>query len=152
MSVATPTEAPEVVAVAPAATRGPTRPAPTIRSVQPDRHHGVLEVAGALGHDDATELRQRVEGLLVAGVRYLLVDLVEAGPCDPVAIGVLADAARRLEGRQGWLRINPNRTVNIAVELDEVALPELFAIYRASSGTPRPVEFQNSAAAVDLRL
>jgi hypothetical protein len=48
-------------------------PGPAIRSVQPDRDHGVLEGAGALGHDDAAELRQRVEGLLVAGVRYLLV-------------------------------------------------------------------------------
>jgi anti-anti-sigma regulatory factor len=113
-------------------------PAPAIRSVQPDRDHGVLEVAGALGHDNAAELRQRVEGLLVAGVRYLLVDLVEAGPCDPMAIGVLADAARVLEGRQGWLRINPNRTVPVAAELDEVRLPDLFTIYRASSGTSRP--------------
>src|SRR4030081_1234321 len=113
-------------------------PAPAIRSVQPDRDHGVLEVAGALGHDNAAELRQRVEGLLVAGVRYLLVDLVEAGPCDPMAIGVLADAARVLEGRQGWLRINPNRTVPIAAELGEGTLTELFTIYRASSGTSRP--------------
>ena len=117
---------------------GPPAPAPAIRSVQPDRDHGVLEVAGALGHDNAAELRQRVEGLLVAGVRYLLVDLVEAGPCDPMAIGVLADAARVLEGRQGWLRINPNRTVPIAAELDEATLPELFTIYRASSGTSLP--------------
>ena len=75
-----------------------TMPGPAIRSVQPDRDHGVLEVAGALGQDNAAELRQRVEGLLVAGVRYLLVDLAEAGPCGPMAIGVLADAARLLEG------------------------------------------------------
>src|ERR1700716_2473355 len=100
----------------------PPAPGPAIRSVQPDRGHGVLEVAGAVGHDNAAELRQRVEGLLVAGVRYLLVDLVEAGPCDPMAIGVLANGARLLEGRQGWLRINPNRTVPVAAELDEVRL------------------------------
>jgi anti-anti-sigma regulatory factor len=98
----------------------------------------VLEVAGALDHDNAAELRQRVEGLLVAGVRYLLVDLVEAGSCDPMAIGVLADAARLLETRQGWLRINPNRTVSIAAELEEATLSDLFAIYRSSSGISRP--------------
>jgi anti-anti-sigma factor len=116
----------------------PPAPGPAIRSVQPDRDHGVLEVAGALDHDNAAELRQRVEGLLVAGVRYLLVDLVEAGSCDPMAIGVLADAARLLETRQGWLRINPNRTVSIAAELEEATLSDLFAIYRASSGISRP--------------
>ena len=98
----------------------------------------MLEVAGVLCQDNAAELRQRVEGLLVAGVRYLLVDLAEADGCDPAVMGVLADAARLLEGRQGWLRINPNRTVPIAAELDEVTLPELFTIYRASSGTSRP--------------
>jgi anti-anti-sigma regulatory factor len=113
-------------------------PAPAIRSVQPDRDHDVLEVAGALGHDNAAELRQRVEGLLVAGVRCLLVDLGEAGPCDPGVIGVLADAARRLERRQGWLRINPNRCLPVAAELDEATLTDLFAIYRASAGTSRP--------------
>ena len=113
-------------------------PAPAIKSVQPDRDHGVLEVAGAFGHDNAAELRQRVEGLLVAGVRFLLVDLAEAGRCDPGVIGVLADAARVLEGRQGWLRINPNRAVPIAAELDEATLPDLFAIYRASSSTSLP--------------
>jgi anti-anti-sigma regulatory factor len=117
---------------------GPPAPAPTIRSVQADRDHGVLEVAGALGHDNAAELRQRVEGLLVAGVRYLLVDLTETGPCDPTVIAVLADAARLLEVRQGWLRINPNRTVPIPAELDEATLSDLFAIYCASSGTSRP--------------
>src|SRR4051812_12496021 len=114
-----------------------TMPGPAIRSVQPDRDHGVLEVAGALGHHDAAELRQRVEGLLIAGVRYLLVDLAEAGPCEPMAIGVLADAARLLKRRQGWLRINPNPTAPLAAELHEATLPDLFAIYRASSGTSR---------------
>jgi anti-anti-sigma regulatory factor len=116
----------------------PPAAAPAIRSVQPDRDHGVLEVAGALCQDNAAELRQRVEGLLVAGVRFLLVDLAEVDGCDPVVIGVLADAARLLEGRQGWLRINPNRTLPAAAKLDEATLPDLFAIYRASAGTSRP--------------
>jgi hypothetical protein len=116
----------------------PPATAPAIRSVQPDRDHGVLEVAGALCQDNAAELRQRVEGLLVAGVRFLLVDLAEVDGCDPVVIGVLADAARLLEGRQGWLRINPSRDLPIAEKLDEATLPDLFAIYRASAGPSRP--------------
>ena len=99
----------------------------------------MLEVVGALGHDSAAELRQRVEGLLVAGVRHLLVDLAEAGPCDPAVIGVFAEAARVLEGRPGWLRVIPNGTQPLALELDEATLPDLFAIYRASLGaTHRP--------------
>jgi anti-anti-sigma regulatory factor len=121
-----------------AAAAGTPGAAPVIRSVQPDRDHGVLEVAGALCQDNAAELRQRVEGLLVAGVRYLLVDLAEADGCDPMVMGVLADAARLLEGRQGWLRINPNRSLPIGAVLDEATLPDLFAIYRASAGTSRP--------------
>ncbi|MEN3270280.1 STAS domain-containing protein [Pseudonocardia sp.] len=120
------------------ASASPPPAAPAIRSVQPDRDHGVLEVAGALCQDNAAELRQRVEGLLVAGVRYLLVDLAEADGCDPAVMGVLADAARLLEGRQGWLRINPNGTLPVAAKLDEATLPDLFAIYRASAGTSQP--------------
>ena len=51
----------------PFALAGPPAFGPAIRSVQPDRHHGVLEVVGALGHDDAAELRQRVEGCWLPG-------------------------------------------------------------------------------------
>src|SRR4030081_742162 len=92
----------------------PPAAAPAIKSVQPDRDHGVLEVAGALCQDNAAEPGQGGEGLLVAGVRFLLVALAEVDGCDPVVIGVLADAARLLEGRQGWLRINPSRDLPIA--------------------------------------
>jgi hypothetical protein len=112
----------------------PPAPAPVIRSVQTDRDHGVLEVVGVLGHDSAAELRQRVEGLLVAGVRRLVVDLAEAGPFDPAVIDVFTEAARVLEGRPGWLRVIPNRTQPLPEELDEATLPDLFAIYRASLG------------------
>jgi hypothetical protein len=97
-----------------------------IRSVQPDREHAVLEVVGAPGLASVDELRQRVEGLLVAGVRYLLVDLAEAVPGDAV-VSVLAETARRLEERQGWLRVRQD----LSLRLPEATLGDLFAIYRA---------------------
>jgi hypothetical protein len=100
-----------------------------IRSVQPDREHAVLEVVGTLGLDSVDELRQRVEGLLVADVRYLLVDLAEAVPGDAV-VSVFAVTARRLEERRGWLRVHRQRA-SLPVGLTEATLGELFAIYRA---------------------
>ncbi len=100
-----------------------------IRSVRPDREHAVLEVVGAPAIASVDELRQRVEGLLVAGVRYLLVDLAEAGPGDAV-VSVLAETARRLEERQGWLRVNRQGSP-LPVDLTEATLGDLFAIYRA---------------------
>lgn len=101
-----------------------------IRSVQPDRQHAVLEVVGTPGRESVDELRQRVEGLLVAGVRYLLVDLAEADPGDAV-VGVLAETARRLEERQGWLRVNRQDSSLPVGGLTEATLGDLFAIYRA---------------------
>jgi hypothetical protein len=100
-----------------------------IRSAQPDREHAVLEVVGAPGLESVDELWQRVEGLLVAGVRYLLVDLDEAVPGDAV-VSVLTETARRLEERQGWLRVKW-QGASLPVGLTEATLGEVFAIYRA---------------------
>jgi hypothetical protein len=100
-----------------------------IRSGQPDREHAVLEVVGAPGPDSVDELRRRVEGLLVAGVRYLLVDLAEAVQGDAV-VGVLAETARRLEERRGWLRVDRQGS-SLPLGLTEATLGDLFAIYRA---------------------
>jgi hypothetical protein len=100
-----------------------------IRSMQPDREHAVLEVVGAPGLTSVDELWQRMEGLLVAGVRYLLVDLAEAVPGDAV-VSVLAETARRLEERQGWLRVN-RQDSSLPASLPEATLGDLFAIYRA---------------------
>jgi hypothetical protein len=115
--------------------RCPDRPCPdplasiAIRSIQPDREHAVLEIVGAPGLDSVDELWQRVEGLLVAGVRYLLVDLADAVPGDAV-VSVLAETTRRLEQRQGWLRLN-GQCSSLPVGLTEATLDELFSIYRA---------------------
>jgi hypothetical protein len=124
-----------------AALRALTRPAGfVIRSVQPDREHAVLELVGTPGLESADELRRRVEGLLVADVRYLLVDLAEADAVDAVA-SVLAATAQRLEERQGWLRVHGQGSP-LPAGLTEASLGELFAIYRgfgcAADGRARP--------------
>jgi hypothetical protein len=100
-----------------------------IRTTQPDREHALLEVVGAPGLECVDELWQRVEGLLVAGVRYLLVDLAEPFPGDAV-VSVLAETARRLEEREGWLRVNVQGS-SLPVSLPEATLGDLFAIYRS---------------------
>jgi hypothetical protein len=105
-----------------------------IRTVQPDREHAVLEVVGTPGHDAADELWQRMEGLLVAGVRYLLVDLSEAGPIDAVA-AALTEASRRLKERHGWLRVHGDLMWPVPGGLSEATLTEVFAIYRAFAGS-----------------
>jgi hypothetical protein len=105
-----------------------------IRTVQPDREHAVLEVVGTPGHDAADELRQRLEGLLVAGVRYLLVDLSESGPADAVT-DTLTEGSRRLKARHGWLRIHRDQIWPVPGGLTEVTATEAFAIYRAFAGS-----------------
>jgi hypothetical protein len=105
-----------------------------IRTVQPDREHAVLDVVGAPGHDAADELWQRLEGLLVAGVRYLLVDLSEAGPVDAVA-DAFTEASRRLKERHGWLRVHQDLMWPVPGGLSEATLTEVFAIYLAFAGT-----------------
>jgi hypothetical protein len=126
----TPVPAPGAV-IAPMTARSPSGFA--IRTVQPDREHAVLEVVGTPGHDAVDELWQRMEGLLVAGVRYLLVDLSGAGPIEAVA-EALAEASRRLKERQGWLRVHGDLMWPVPDGLSEATLNEVFAIYRAFAG------------------
>ena len=117
-----------------ASTADPSPRRVVIRTAQPDREHAVLEVVGVAGHDVAGELRQRVEGLLVAGVRYLLVDLSVAGPADAVS-DALAEASRCLKERHGWLRIHRDRMWPVPDAPPEATLTEVFAIYQAFAGT-----------------
>lgn len=112
----------------------PFPPRVVIRTVQPDREHAVLEVVGVPGYDTADELWQRVEGLLVAGVRYLLVDLSEAGPADAVA-DTLTEAGRRLKERHGWLCVHRDQMWPEPGGPSEATLTEVFAIYRAFAGS-----------------
>jgi hypothetical protein len=105
-----------------------------IRTIQLDREYAVLDVVGVPGQDTADELWQRVERLLVAGVRYLLVDLSEAGPADAM-VDALTEAGRRLDERHGWLRVHADRSWPVPDGLSEATLTEVFEIYQALAGS-----------------
>jgi hypothetical protein len=72
-----------------------------IISVQPDREHTFIEVIGECGHAGVAELRQRVDGLLIGGARFVLVDLTGAGDVAPSTSLALAAAGRQLTRRKG---------------------------------------------------
>jgi hypothetical protein len=109
----------------------PDPPGARIRSVQPDREHAIIEVIGPFGHEGVAELRERVDGLLIAGARFVLVDLSEAGEVDPVTSAALAAAGRQLTRRQGWLRMVGHDPSSSAARY-EASLPDLFAMYQAA--------------------
>lgn len=119
----------------------PAAPAPVVRVVWPDRDHAVVGVAGT-GSDPRWwwEVRDRVHALMAGGVRYLLVDLTEARSCDHAAPATLADAAVRMRQRDGWLRVHrvSGGDRPPCGSLREATLQDLFAIYRALDGVPRP--------------
>jgi hypothetical protein len=103
-----------------------------IMSVQPDREHAFIEVIGACGHEGVAELRQRVDGLLIAGARYVLVDLTAAGEVPPATNAALASAGRQLTRRKGWLRTVGHDSSTAARY--EASLLDLFAMYQAAVG------------------
>jgi anti-anti-sigma regulatory factor len=105
-----------------------------IVSVQPDREHAFVDVVGVLGDEDVSELRQRVAGLLVAGVRYVLVDLTEAEGDDSAPSAALAAARRELIRRRGWLRLVGSDPSSFTPGV-EASLTDVFAMYRAAVGT-----------------
>ncbi|GAA5116200.1 hypothetical protein [Pseudonocardia adelaidensis] len=102
-----------------------------IMSVQPDREHAFVEVIGACGHEGAAELRQRVDGLLIAGARFVLVDLTGAGEVAPTTTAALAAAGRQLTRRKGWLRTVGHDAGSAARY--EASLLDLFAMYQAAA-------------------
>jgi hypothetical protein len=101
-----------------------------IMSVQPDREHAFVEVIGACGHAGVAELRQRVDGLLIAGARFVLVDLTEAGEVAPTTGAALASAGRQLTRRKGWLRTVGRDSSSVARY--EASLLDLFVMYQAA--------------------
>jgi hypothetical protein len=107
------------------------RPDVRIMSVQPDRDHAFVEVIGACGHEGVAELRQRVDGLLIAGARFVLVDLTEAGEVAPTTSAALASAGRQLTRRKGWLRTVGHDSSSAARY--EASLLDLFAMYQAAA-------------------
>jgi hypothetical protein len=101
-----------------------------IMSIQPDREHAFVEVIGACGHEGVAELRQRVDGLLIAGARFVLVDLTEAGEVAPTTGAALAAAGRQLTRRKGWLRTVGHDSSSSARY--EASLLDLFTMYQAA--------------------
>ena len=101
-----------------------------IMSVQPDREHAFVEVIGTCGHAGVAELRQRVDGLLIAGARFVLVDLTAAGEVAPTTNAALASAGRQLNRRNGWLRTVGHDSSSAARY--EASLLDLFAMYQAA--------------------
>jgi hypothetical protein len=110
----------------------PTPPSLRIMSVQPDREHAFVEVIGTCGHEGVAELRQRVDGLLIAGARFVLVDLTAAGEITPTTSAALAAAGRQLTRRKGWLRTVGHDSS--AGARYEASLLDLFAMYQAAVG------------------
>jgi anti-anti-sigma regulatory factor len=105
-----------------------------IMSIQPDREHAFVEVVGAFGHEGVPQLRERVEGLLIAGARYVLVDLSEAGPVEPSTSAALAPACRELAQREGWLRTVGHDSSSAAARYG-ASLADLFAMYQVAVRT-----------------
>ncbi len=101
-----------------------------IMSVQPDRDHAFVEVIGPCGHEGVAELRQRVDGLLIAGARFVLVDLTSAGDVAPTTSAALAAAGRQLTRRKGWLRTVGHDSSSAARY--EASLLDLFTMYQAA--------------------
>jgi hypothetical protein len=108
----------------------PDRSGLRITSVQPDREHAFVEVIGACGHEGVAELRQRVDGLLIAGARFVLVDLTEAGEVASTTNAALAAAGRQLTRRKGWLRTVGYDSSSAARY--EASLLDLFAMYQVA--------------------
>jgi hypothetical protein len=117
----------------------PDRSGLRIMSVQPDREHAFVEVIGTCGREGVAELRQRVDGLLIAGARFVLVDLTRAGEVAPTTSATLAAAGRQLTRRNGWLRTVGHDSSSAARY--EASLLDLFAMYQVAvrRGTVRGV-------------
>jgi hypothetical protein len=117
-------------AVQPEQHAGSDPPSLRIMSVQPDREHAFVEVIGTCGYEGVAELRQRVDGLLIAGARFVLVDLTAAGELAPTTSAALAAAGRQLTRRKGWLRTVGHDSSSSARY--EASLVDLFVMYQAA--------------------
>jgi hypothetical protein len=113
----------------------PDRPDVRIMSVQPDREHAFVEVIGICGREGVAELRQRMDGLMIAGARFVLVDLSGAGEVGPTTTATLAAAGRQLARRNGWLMTVGHDSA--AAARYEASLPDLFSMYQVACGRAR---------------
>nr|WP_147201271.1 STAS domain-containing protein [Pseudonocardia asaccharolytica] len=90
-------------------------------------------MTGPLNVGATAELAQRVEGLLVAGARYLVVDLSQAHGVRPGVLRLLTTTSQRLMASRGWLKLSGAGPTLLA-ELDEASLSDLFTLYQAATG------------------
>lgn len=106
----------------------------TIEQVGLAPDHALIVLRGVLDHNTAAELDAAVEQILDTGTRCLVADLSQVGRCDPRALTALAQAARRLSLRQGWLRLVATSPAVIGV-LDTADVCDVVDLYHAHNGT-----------------
>ena len=121
--------APVVEAAGPVDAPAPARA--TLSFVQLERDHALVVVRGGVSEVFLLALRQHLADLVVAGVRFVVVDLAEVTACPPEMVGELATACRELYARQGWLR-SITTAPCVADALESAELDDLFPIYRAA--------------------
>jgi anti-sigma B factor antagonist len=99
-----------------------------IRSFPLSRGVRLLAPAGDLDLYVSGDLRQQIFSAVADGVERLVVDLLDVSFIDSTALGVLADAAKRLRANAGSLAI-VCRDRNILKVLEITGLSRLFRIY-----------------------
>lgn len=100
--------------------------------LQPD--HALMVARGVLDRTTVAHLADGVEQVLETGTRYLVLVLAQVTRCDKAALAELAEAARRLSRRGGWLRLVATSPA-VVDALDHAALPDLVSIYHAHNGS-----------------
>jgi anti-sigma B factor antagonist len=99
-----------------------------VRSFPLSRGVRLLAPAGDLDLYVSADLRQQIFSAVADGVERLVVDLLDVTFIDSTALGVLADAAKRLRANAGSLAI-VCRDSNILKVLEITGLSRLFRIY-----------------------
>jgi anti-sigma B factor antagonist len=99
-----------------------------VRSFPLSRGVRLLAPAGDLDLYVSGDLRQQIFSAVADGVERLVVDLLDVTFIDSTALGVLADAAKRLRADAGSLAI-VCRDRNILKVLEITGLSRLFRIY-----------------------
>jgi len=99
----------------------------TIRVEQVD----LLSVTGQLDDPGLDRLQGRLDQLLDADARLLVVDLSEVTGCDGRLFDLLARTQHLIKYREGWLRL-VGLGPPVLDALDQAGLPEVLLVYRAA--------------------
>ena len=114
---------PSVTVPAPVMTSAPV----TIEAEQLD----LLSVTGQLDDPGLDMLQRRLDEVLDAGARSLLVDLTGVVGCDGRLFDLLARTQHLVGHREGWLRL-VGLGPPVLEALDKAGLPEVLLVYRAA--------------------